>query len=163
MSHLTDFDEKQFQDVARGALDLGSLEDKEEKAEKEKVEKDSADLIERLTGLLGDEVEEVRATNRLTESPACLVITEDDMGIQMRRIMEAAGQKAPGENKRIFEVNPSHPLIEKLGGEANEDRFSDLAKLLYDQALLAEGSQLKEPATFVHRLNKLLLELSPGH
>lgn len=163
MSHLTDFDEKQFQDVARGALDLGSLEDKEEKAEKEKVEQDSADLIERLTTLLGDEVEEVRATNRLTESPACLVITEDDMGIQMRKIMEAAGQKAPGENKRIFEVNPSHPLIEKLGGETNEDRFSDLARLLYDQALLAEGSQLKEPATFVHRLNKLLLELSPGH
>ena len=163
MSHLTDFDEKQFQDVARGALDLGSLEDKEEKAEKEKVEQDSADLIERLTTLLGDEVEGVRATNRLTESPACLVITEDDMGIQMRKIMEAAGQKAPGENKRIFEVNPSHPLIEKLGGETNEDRFSDLARLLYDQALLAEGSQLKEPATFVHRLNKLLLELSPGH
>ena len=163
MSHLTDFDEKQFQDVARGALDLGSLEDKEEKAEKEKVEQDSADLIERLTTLLGDEVEEVRATNRLTESPACLVITEDDMGIQMRKIMEAAGQKAPGENKRIFEINPSHPLIEKLGGETNEDRFSDLARLLYDQALLAEGSQLKEPATFVHRLNKLLLELSPGH
>ena len=163
MSHLTDFDEKQFQDVARGALDLGSLEDKEEKAEKEKVEQDSAELIERLTTLLGDEVEEVRATNRLTESPACLVITEDDMGIQMRKIMEAAGQKAPGENKRIFEVNPSHPLIEKLGGETNEDRFSDLARLLYDQALLAEGSQLKEPATFVHRLNKLLLELSPGH
>ncbi len=163
MSYLTDFDEKQFQDVARGALDLGSLEDKEEKAEKEKVEQDSAELIERLTTLLGDEVEEVRATNRLTESPACLVITEDDMGIQMRKIMEAAGQKAPGENKRIFEVNPSHPLIEKLGGETNEDRFSDLARLLYDQALLAEGSQLKEPATFVHRLNKLLLELSPGH
>ena len=81
----------------------------------------------------------------------------------MRRIMEAAGQKAPGENKRIFEVNPGHPLIEKLSGETSEDRFSDLAKLLYDQALLAEGSQLREPATFVHRLNKLLLELSPGH
>ena len=163
MSHLTEFDENQFQDVARGALDLGDLEDNEEKAEKEKVEKDSADLIARITTLLGDEVEEVRATSRLTDSPACLVITEDDMGVQMRRIMEAAGQKAPGENKRIFEVNPGHPLIEKLSGETSEDRFSDLARLLYDQALLAEGSQLREPATFVHRLNKLLLELSPGH
>ena len=163
MSHLTEFDENQFQDVARGALDLGDLEDNEEKAEKEKVEKDSADLIARITTLLGDEVEEVRATSRLTDSPACLGITEDDMGVQMRRIMEAAGQKAPGENKRIFEVNPGHPLIEKLSGETSEDRFSDLAKLLYDQALLAEGSQLREPATFVHRLNKLLLELSPGH
>ena len=163
MSHLTEFDENQFQDVARGALDLGGLEDNEEKAEKEKVEKDSADLIARITTLLGDEVEEVRATSRLTDSPACLVITEDDMGVQMRRIMEAAGQKAPGENKRIFEVNPGHPLIEKLSGETSEDRFSDLARLLYDQALLAEGSQLREPATFVHRLNKLLLELSPGH
>ena len=163
MSHLTEFDKKQFQDVARGALDLGDLEDNEEKAEKEKVEKDSADLVERLATLLEDEVEEVRTTNRLTNSPACLVITEDDMGIQMRKIMEAAGQKAPGESKRIFEVNPMHPLIEKLGGETSEDRFSDLARLLYDQALLAEGSQLKEPATFVHRLNKLLLELTPGN
>ena len=163
MSHLTEFDKKQFQDVARGSLDLGDLEDNEEKAEKEKVEKDSADLIERLATLLEDEVEEVRTTNRLTDSPACLVITEDDMGIQMRKIMEAAGQKPPGESKRIFEVNPMHPLIEKLGGETNEDRFSDLARLLYDQALLAEGSQLKEPATFVHRLNKLLLELTPGN
>ena len=95
MSHLTEFDKKQFQDVARGALDLGDLEDNEEKAEKEKVEKDSADLIERLTTLLEDEIEEVRTTNRLTDSPACLVITEDDMGIQMRKIMEASGQSVP--------------------------------------------------------------------
>ena len=162
MSHLTEFDEKQLQDVARGALDLGDLEDSEEKAEQDKVEKDSADLIERLTKTLGDDVEEVRVTHRLTDSPACLVVSEDDMGMQMRRIMEAAGQQVPGDHKRIFEVNPTHPLVEKLGSEADDDRFSDLAMLLYDQAMLAEGSQLQEPATFVHRLNKLLLELSPG-
>ena len=162
MSHLTEFDEKQLQDVARGALDLGDLEDSEEKAEQEKVEKDSADLVERLTKTLGDDVEEVRVTHRLTDSPACLVVAEDDMGMQMRRIMEAAGQQVPGDHKRIFEVNPTHPLVEKLGSETDDDRFADLAMLLYDQAMLAEGSQLLEPATFVHRLNKLLLELSPG-
>ena len=162
MSHLTEFEEKQFQDVARGELDLGNLEDSEEKAEQEKVEKDSADLVGRLTKTLGDDVEEVRVTHRLTDSPACLVVTEDDMGMQMRRIMEATGQQVPGDHKRIFEVNPIHPLVEKLGNETDDDRFADLAMLLYDQAMLAEGSQLQEPATFVHRLNKLLLELSPG-
>ena len=162
MSHLTEFEEKQFQDVARGELDLGDLEDSEEKAQQEKVEKDSADLVDRLTKTLGDDVEEVRVTHRLTDSPACLVVTEDDMGMQMRRIMEASGQQVPGDHKRIFEVNPTHPLVEKLGNETDDDRFADLAMLLYDQAMLAEGSQLQEPATFVHRLNKLLLELSPG-
>ncbi len=162
MSHLTEFEEKQFQDVARGELDLGDLEDSEEKAQQEKVEKDSADLVERLTKTLGDDVEEVRVTHRLTDSPACLVVTEDDMGMQMRRIMEASGQQVPGDHKRIFEINPTHPLVEKLGNETDDDRFADLAMLLYDQAMLAEGGQLQEPATFVHRLNKLLLELSPG-
>ena len=162
MNHLQEFEETKFQDVARGSLDLGELEDTEEKAEHEKVEKDFADLIKRLSDALGDQVEEVRVTHRLTDSPACLVVTEDDMGLQMRRIMEASGQQVPGEHKRGFEINPGHPLVEKLNGESDDDRFSDLAMVLYDQAMLAEGSQLQEPATFVHRLNKLLLELSPG-
>ena len=161
MSHLMEFEEKQFQDVARGSLDLGDLEDKDEKAENEKKEKDYADLIKRLDETLGEDVEEVRVTHRLTDSPACLVVNEDDMGIQMQRILEASGQQLPGEHKRIFEINPTHPLVEKLNGESDDSRFTDLAMVLYEQAMLAEGSQLQEPASFVHRLNKLLLELSP--
>ncbi len=161
MGHLREFDDKQFQDVARGSLDLGDLEDKEEKEEHEKVEKDLADLIKRLSDTLGDDVEEVRITHRLTDSPACLVVNEDDMGIQMRRILEASGQQIPGSQKRIFEFNPTHPLVEKLNSESDDDRFTDLAMILYEQAMLAEGSQLQEPASFVNRLNKLLLELSP--
>ncbi len=161
MGHLREFDDKQFQDVARGSLDLGDLEDKEEKEEHEKVEKDLADLIKRLSDTLGDDVEEVRITHRLTDSPACLVVNEDDMGIQMRRILEASGQQIPGSQKRIFEFNPTHPLVEKLNSESDDGRFTDLAMILYEQAMLAEGSQLQEPASFVNRLNKLLLELSP--
>jgi molecular chaperone HtpG len=162
MSHLQEFDGKQFQDVARGNLDLGDLEDKEEKAEHEKVEKDFAGLVEKLAKALGDDVEEVRVTHRLTDSPACLVVNEDDMGLQMRKILEASGQPMPDEQKRIFEVNPTHPLVDKLNSEADDGRFNDLAMILYEQAMLAEGSQLQEPASFVHRLNKLLLELTPA-
>lgn len=161
MSHLAEFDGKSFQDVARGNLDLGDLEDEEEKAQQEKVGKDFSNLIKRLSDTLGDDVEEVRVTHRLTDSPACLVINEDDMGVQMRRILEASGQKLPDGNKRIFEINPTHPLVAKLNGETDEGRFKDLAMILYDQAMLAEGSQLDEPASFVHRLNKLLMEMAP--
>jgi molecular chaperone HtpG len=161
MSHLAEFDGKSFQDVARGNLDLGDLEDEEEKAQQEKVGKDFSNLIKRLSDTLGDDVEEVRVTHRLTDSPACLVINEDDIGVQMRRILEASGQKLPDGNKRIFEINPTHPLVAKLNGETDEGRFKDLAMILYDQAMLAEGSQLDEPASFVHRLNKLLMEMAP--
>ncbi len=159
MSHLMEFDGKQFQDVAKGSLDLGDLDDKEAKKEKKKVEKEFKDLVKRITEQLGDKVEEVRITNRLTDSPACLVVNEDDMGMQMRRILESAGQAVPG-SKRIFEINPEHPLVEKLNDEPDMDRFSDLTMVLYEQAMLAEGSQLEEPASYVKRLNKLLLELS---
>lgn len=159
MSHLMEFDGKQFQDVAKGSLDLGDLEDKEDKKEQKKVEKEFKDLVKRITELLGDKVEEVRTTNRLTDSPACLVVNEDEMGMQMRRILESAGQDIPG-SKRIFEINPDHPLVEKLNDEPDMDRFNDLAMVIYDQAMLAEGSQLEEPASYVKRLNKLLLELS---
>ena len=159
MSHLMEFDGKQFQDVARGSLDLGDLEDKAEKEEKTKVEKEFKDLVKRITDLLGEKVEEVRITHRLTDSPACLVVNEDEMGMQMRRILESAGQQLPG-SKRIFEINPEHPLLAKLNDEADMDRFNDLTMVIYDQAMLAEGSQLEEPASYVKRLNKLLLELS---
>ena len=159
VSHLAEFDGKQFQDVAKGELDLGDLQDTEEKQHQEETEKEFKGLVEKISKLLEENVEEVRMTHRLTESPACLVVSEDDMGMQMRRVLESAGQAVP-ENKRIFELNPDHPLVQKLNDESDSDRFNDLARVLYDQAQLAEGSQLNEPATYVARLNKLLLELS---
>ena len=159
VSHLAEFDGKQFQDVAKGELDLGDLQDTEEKQHQEETEEEFKGLVEKISKLLEENVEEVRMTHRLTESPACLVVSEDDMGMQMRRVLESAGQVVP-ENKRIFELNPDHPLVQKLNDESDSDRFNDLARILYDQAQLAEGSQLNEPATYVTRLNKLLLELS---
>ena len=159
VSHLAEFDGKQFQDVAKGELDLGDMEDMEEKEHQEETEKEFKGLVEKISKLLEENVVEVRMTHRLTESPACLVVSEDDMGMQMRRMLESAGQAVP-DNKRIFELNPDHPLVQKLNDESDGDRFNDLARVLYDQAQLAEGSQLDEPATYVARLNKLLLELS---
>ena len=159
VSHLAEFDGKQFQDVAKGELDLGDMEDTEEKEHQEETEKEFKGLVEKISKLLEENVAEVRMTHRLTESPACLVVSEDDMGMQMRRMLESAGQAVP-DNKRIFELNPDHPLVQKLNDESDGDRFNDLARVLYDQAQLAEGSQLDEPATYVARLNKLLLELS---
>ena len=159
VSHLAEFDGKQFQDVAKGELDLGDMEDMEEKEHQEETEKEFKGLVEKISKLLEENVAEVRMTHRLTESPACLVVSEDDMGMQMRRMLESAGQAVP-DNKRIFELNPDHPLVQKLNDESDGDRFSDLARVLFDQAQLAEGSQLDEPATYVARLNKLLLELS---
>jgi molecular chaperone HtpG len=158
MNHLQEFDGKQLQDVARGRLDLQD-ESEEEKEAREKVEKESEGLIERIKAVLGDEVEEVRATNRLTDSPACLVVGEQDMGAQMRRIMEAAGQAVP-DSKPILEINPTHPLIKRLDGDSDEERFADLTRIVFDQANLAEGGQLADPAAYVERLNSLLLRLS---
>ncbi len=158
MGHMMEFDGKQLQDVTRGELDLGDLSE-DDKKEQEQLAEDSAGLVERLKTAIGEQVEEVRATSRLTDSPACLVIGDHDMGAQMRRIMEAAGQDVP-HSKPILEVNPHHPLLEKLDGEADEDRFADLASIIFDQAKLAEGGQLEDPAAYVARLNKLLLELS---
>jgi len=159
MSHLMEFEGKKFQDVAKGTLDLGDLEDPAEKAANEAVEKQFVDLLARIQSLLGEKVETVRITHRLTDSPACLVVNEDEMGMQMRRILESAGQAVPG-TKRIFELNPTHPLVTKLNAETDEDRFNDLTLVLFDQAMLAEGSHLEEPTSYVSRLNKLLLELS---
>lgn len=159
MGHLAEFDGKKFQDVGRGELDLGALEDEAEKQEKEKLTEQHKALLERAQKVLEGKVASVRVTNRLTDSPACLVVGDYDMGAQMRRILEAAGQKVP-DNKPIFELNPSHPLVVRLEQEGDDNRFADLADILFDQAHLAEGGQLKDPAAYVHRLNKLLLELS---
>jgi len=159
MSHLSEYDGKQFQDVGRGALDLGELDTEEEKQEQEKLAKTHEDLTKRVKDSLGDRVSEVRVTSRLTDSPACLVVGQFDMGAQMKRILAASGQKVP-ESRPTFELNPEHPLVDKLDHESDEDRFNDLAAILFDQAHLAEGAQLEDPAAYVHRLNKLLLELS---
>jgi molecular chaperone HtpG len=159
VSSLMEYDGKSFQDVAKGSLDLGELDSEEEKKHQEEVAKELESLLERAKKVLEDRVEEVRLTHRLTDSPACLVLGEYDMGAQMRRIMEAAGQKVPS-SKPSFELNPDHPLVKKLDQEPDEDRFADLANILFDQAHLAEGGHLDDPGSYVQRLNKLLLELS---
>ena len=159
MSSLMQFDGKSLQDVAKGDLDLGEIESEDDKASQEKQAEQFKDLVERVEKVLAEQVENVRITHRLTDSPACLVVGQNDMGAQMRRIMEAAGQPIP-ENKPTMELNPEHPLVTKLDQEADEDRFIDLTHILFDQAHLAEGGQLSDPASYVGRLNKLLLEMS---
>ena len=159
MSYLNEFDGKSFVDVARGDLDLGNLDSEEDKKAAEEVAKTKEGLVERIKTALGDSVSEVRVSHRLTDSPAILAIGEQDLGLQMRQILEASGQKVP-DSKPIFEFNPAHPLIEKLDGEPDEDRFGDLSHILLDQAALAAGDSLKDPAAYVRRLNKLLVELS---
>jgi molecular chaperone HtpG len=159
MSHLVEFDGKNLQDVAKGALDLDEVADETEKKDQEEKATEFSGLVERLKATLPEKVEKVRVTHRLTDSPACLVVGEQDMGNQMRKLMEAAGQSVPS-TKPIFEINPEHPLVIKLHDESDEDRFADLGRIIFDQAILAEGGQLDDPAAYVSRLNKLLLELS---
>ena len=157
MSQLHEFDGKQFQDIARGELDLGKLENKKDKAQQEKSEKKFEDLVTRIKTHLGDQVKEVRVSHRLIDSPGCLAVDEHDMGAQMRKIMAASGQAVP-ETKPIFEVNPDHPLVKKLDKESDEERFEDLVVILFGQASLADGVELADAADFTSRLNKLLLE-----
>jgi molecular chaperone HtpG len=158
VSFLTEFEGKALQSVAKGGLDLGKLADEEEKKEQEKDAGEYKDLIERIKKALGDKVKDVRVTQRLTESPVCLVADEHDMGMHLERMLKAAGQNVPG-SKPILEVNPHHPLVERLNGEADEARFADWSQVLLDQAQLAEGGQLEDPAGFVKRLNQLVLSL----
>ncbi len=159
MNYLHEFDGKSFVDVARGDLDLGTLDSEEEKKAQEETAKAKEGLAARIKTALGEDVAEVRVSHRLTDSPAILAIGEQDLGLQMRQILEASGQKVP-ESRPVFEFNPVHPLIEKLDAEPDMDRFNDLARVLFDQAALAAGDGLKDPAGYVRRLNKLLLELS---
>jgi molecular chaperone HtpG len=158
IDHMQEFDGKKFEDVSKGELDLGQVETEEEKAVKESAEKAFEGLVAQVKTILTDKVEDVRITHRLTDSPACLVVGQHDMGAQMRRIMEAAGQAMP-ETKPTLELNPTHPLVERLEKETNETRIEDIVWILFDQAALAEGGHLENPAEYVQRLNKLLLEL----
>lgn len=158
VSHLNEFDGKVFQDVTKGELDLDELADESEKTQQKELEESHKDLVERLQKALEGDVKEVRVTSRLTDSPACLVVGQYDMGGHMRRMMEAAGQQMP-EVEVALEVNPTHPLIERLDAEQDEDRFNELTQIIHAQAQLAEGSQLKQPGDYVAKLNKLLLDL----
>lgn len=158
MGYLNEFDGKTFQDITRGELDLGKLEDEQEKEKQKETEEKLGSVLERARNTLGERVQEVRLTHRLTDSPACLAMGEHEMGEQMRKIMEASGQPVP-ETKPIFELNPEHPLVEKLDKETDEDRFGDLIGVLFDQAALSQGRQLDDPGAYSRRLNKLLLEL----
>lgn len=157
MGQLFDYKGKSFINVTKGDLDLGAIETEEDKQQQEAVEKSSEDLVKRLKTALETRVSEVKVSHRLTDSPACLVAGAYDLGIQMRQIMEAAGQKMP-ESKPTLEINPGHPLMERLNGEVQEDRFADLALIVFDQAALAEGRSLDDPAAYVKRINALLLE-----
>ncbi|MDO8437613.1 MAG: molecular chaperone HtpG [Nitrosomonadaceae bacterium] len=153
-ANLTEFEGKSLQSVAKGSLDLGKLEDEAEKKEQEKEAGEYKELTEKIKGVLGEQVKDVRVTLRLTESPACLVADSHDMGGNLERLLKSAGQKV-NHTKPILEINPHHPMVQRLKYE--EARFADWSHILFDQALLAEGGQLEDPAGFVKRLNELLL------
>jgi len=153
-SNLTEFEGKSLQSIAKGDLDLGNLENEEEKEEQKKEANDYKDLTDKIKGILDAQVKDVRVTLRLTESPACLVAESHDMGGNLERLLKSAGQKV-NHTKPILEINPHHPMVKRLKHE--ETRFADWSYILFDQALLAEGGQLEDPAAFVKRLNELLL------
>ena len=159
VSHLTEFEGKQLVSVAKGGLDLGKLEDEVEKQEQAKEADEFKELTEQIAKSLGERVKEVRVTHRLTDSPACLVADEHDVSGNLARILKAAGQKAPNAQP-ILEINPKHPVVLRLKYE--EAKFDDWSAVLFEQAMLAEGGQLDDPATFVRRINDLMLSMSLG-
>ncbi|WP_025869394.1 molecular chaperone HtpG [Methylobacillus glycogenes] len=155
LGSLTEFDGKKLQSVAKGDLDLGKLEDEAEKEQQKKTEDNYKSLVEKLQATLGDSVKEVRVTHRLTDSPACLVTGANDMSGNLERLLKAAGQKTSG-SKPILEINPDHGIVQRLAVVNDDGKFADWAHLLFDQALLAEGGQLEDPAAFVRRINAML-------
>ena len=155
LGSLTEFEGKKLQSIAKGDLDLGKLESDTEKEFQKKIEEDAKSLVEKIKKTLGEQVKDVRVTHRLTDSPACLVSDEHDLSGNLARMLKAAGQKAP-ESKPILEINPTHKLVKRLETEATDTIFSDLAFVLFDQALLAEGGTLDDPASFVKRMNSLI-------
>ena len=157
VSNLSAFEDKPLVSVAKGGLDLGKLEDESEKQEQEKDAGAFKDLTDKIKASLSDRVKEVRVTHRLTDSPACLVADVHDINANLARLLKASGQKAP-VSQPILEINPKHPVVLRL--QAEENKFDDWASVLFDQALLAEGGQLDDPASFVKRINQLMLEMS---
>jgi molecular chaperone HtpG len=155
LSYLHEFDGKELVSVARGDLDLGALADETEKAEQEKAETDWKDVVDRAKGVLEGKAKDVRVTLRLTESASCLVSDDGDMSGYLQRLLKQAGQKAP-DAQPILELNPEHALVKKLRDVAGDEAFADRVSVLFDQALLAEGGMLEDPATYVQRVNRLL-------
>ena len=156
-SHLMEYDGKKLQSVAKGQLDLG--DDEASEKELEEKAKGAEKLLKRMKDVLEDRVEDVRVTNRLTDSPACIVLNEQDMAMHMQRILKEAGHELPS-SKPILEINPDHPIVKKLDAEKSKKKFADWSDILFDQALLAEGGQLDDPASFVAKLNKMLVTIA---
>ena len=159
MGQIDEFEGKKLKDAARGDLELGGLESEEEKKHHEEELKESEGLLKRVKDAVGDRIEAVRVSLRLKDSPACLALGEHDMGANMRRILSATGQKVP-ESKPTLELNVEHPLVKYLESVTDEGQFKEFAQVLYEQAALAEGSQLANPAEYVQRLNRLLVRLA---
>jgi len=157
-SELRDFKDLQFQSVSKGEVDLSKLEDEEEKAEQQKSADEAKDLLTRLKTVLDERVKDVRTTNRLTTSPACLVVDTYGIDPSLKRLLQSAGQHVP-EDKPILEINPQHPIVLKIKDEADEQRFANWAHVLFDQSVLSSGEQLGNPVSFVSRLNDLLTHL----
>ena len=155
LGSLTEFDGKKLQSIAKGDLDLGKLESDTEKEIQKKIEEEAKTLVEKIKNSLGDQVKDVRVTHRLTDSPACLVSEANELSGNLARMLKAAGQNAP-DAKPILEINPAHKLVKRLEAETADLVFSDLAFVLFDQALLAEGGMLDDPASFVRRMNSLI-------
>ncbi len=156
VNHLTEFEGKALQSVTKGALDLGELG--QEKQADDDAEKDSEELVKRVKDALGERVKEVRVTSRLTESPACLVADEHALGGHLERLLKASGQQVAA-SQPILEVNPKHPLVRRMGQEQDEGRFGDWAHILFDESMLSEGAQLKDPGAFVKRLNNMFVAM----
>ena len=154
LSFLTEFDGKEMVSVAKGDLDLGKLEDEAEKKQHEETESSYKDLVEKLKTSLNEKAKDVRVTFRLTDSPACLVADENELSGNLVRMLKAAGQSAP-DSKPILEINPDHPLVQRLKYE--EAKFDDWAHIIFDQAALAEGASLQDPSSFVKRINEMFL------
>jgi molecular chaperone HtpG len=159
VSHLTEFDGKPLASVAKGQLDLGKLEDEEEQQAAKRAEDENKDLLSRIQEALKDEVTEVRVSHRLTDSPSCLVLSEHEMAMHMQRLMKQAGHDVPF-TKPALEINPQHALVKRLRKEEDEKRFAEWSRLLFEQAMLTQGGQLDDPAAFVKRLNRILVEAS---
>lgn len=159
VSHLTEFDGKQLQSVARGGVDLSKMEDEESKEAQEKLEQEFDSVVKRMKDALGDKVKEVKISHRLTDSPAVIVTADDDMSIQMQKLMASVGQEVP-ESQPIFEINAEHDLVKHVADEQDDDKFNQWVNVLFEQAELAERGSLKDPASFVARLNKLMMTLT---
>lgn len=159
IAHLTQYADKPLQSITKGSLDIEDLKDEEVKKEQEKTETEFADITKQIKDALGERVKEVRLSQRLTQSPACIVSDENDMSSHMQRILKATGQALPVV-KPILEINPKHPLVLRLKAEKDQQRFSEWSNILLDQSILAEGGQLEDPANFVGRLNTLFVELA---